>query len=238
MNDQSLFNGRVIILTGGTGRLGQAVTKLLLERQATVVVTYNQASELAKLKSHLSPDEVKRFQADQVNITDETRVKKFVEDVAKKYHRIDGLGNLVGGWQSKPFVDLTMEDWRKQFDLNLTSAFLMTKAVLPQMIAAKYGRIIGVGAQSAITAAKNQAHYNASKVGVMWLMESVSNEVKQHGITANAILPSAIKTQAEHDADPGGSWAAPEEVAELATYLLSPSSDATSGAKIPVYGKA
>lgn len=231
------LNDRVLIVTGGTGRLGNAVTKLLLEQGANVMVTYTKEAEVEKLKSRLSPAAKKRLTTKLVDVTDQAAVKIFVHEVMTEWKRIDGLANLVGGWQSKPLVELTLEDWQNQIDLNLTSAFLMSQAVLPHMIAAKYGRILGVGAQSAIQAKAEQANYNISKVGVMWLMETISHEFKSDGITANAILPSAIKTQAEHDANPDGAWALPEEIAEVVAFLLSPESGVTSGAKVPVYGK-
>lgn len=238
MTNETSLADRVIIVTGGTGRLGSAVTKLLLERGAHVVVTYNNDAEVVMLKASLKPKEFEMFSAEKVDVTSETEVTTFIVGVMKKFQRIDGLANLVGGWASTPIAEVTMEDWQKMLNTNLTSAFLVTKAVLPHMIAAKYGRILGVGAQSAIQAKKEQAQYNVSKVGVMWLMETISNEVKQFGVTANSILPSAIKTQAEQEKDPGGAWALPEEIAEAVAYLLSPASGATSGAKIPVYGKA
>lgn len=232
------LQGKVVIVTGGTGRLGTAVTSLLLSRGARVVVTYTKESELERLHAALPEADRKNLVATKVDVTDEPAVSTFVHDVHTMRERIDGLANLVGGWDNTPFVEMTVEKWNQQMNLNLTSAFLMSRAVLPHMITAKYGRILGVGAQSAIQAAKGQSHYNVSKVGVMWLMESISNEAKVHGVTANAILPSAIKTVAEHAKDPGGSWALPEEIAELVVYLMSPESGATSGAKIPVYGKA
>ncbi len=231
--------GQVIIITGGTGRLGTGVTKKLLSCGAKVIVTYTKDAELEKLKAEIAGDETERFTGRKVDVTDPAAVQDLINAVMQDHKKIDGLVNLVGGWESKSITEITLEDWQKQMNLNLTSAFLMSKAVLPHMIAAKYGRILGVGAQSAIQASKEQAHYNVSKVGVMWLMESISNEVKQHGITANAILPSSIQTLEEHAAKPGkGAWVSPAEVAELVAYLMSPESGATSGAKIPVYGKA
>lgn len=238
MNNNISLQDRVIIVTGGTGRLGQAVTKLLLDRGATVIVTYTKAVELEKLQAQLSAEEIIKFSAVQLDVTNERDVQTFVDGVIKKFQRIDGLANLVGGWQSKPFVEISLQDWQEQLDLNVTSAFLMSKVVVPHMVTAKYGRILGVGAQSAIQAKAEQANYNVSKVGVMWLMETISHEVQQHGITANAILPSSIQTVEEHHKNTGGGlWVQPEEVAELVAYLMSPASGATSGAKIPVYGK-
>ncbi len=228
---------KVIIVTGGTGRLGTAVTSLLLARGADVTITYNREAELARLYETIPAEHKTHLTAQQVDVTNEKSVEVFIAGVKKASGRIDGLANLVGGWDSTPFTEMTIEKWQQQIDLNLKSAFLMTHAVVPHMVAAKYGRILGVGAQSAMQARAGQAHYNVSKVGVMWLMETISNEVKEFGVTANAILPSAIKTKEEHAKDPGGAWVRPEEIAELVAYLLSPESGATSGAKIPVYGK-
>ena len=87
----------------------------------------------------------------------------------------------------------------------------------------------------------NSAAYNVAKVGVMWLMETISNEVKAHNVTANSVLPSTIDTPANRIAFPDvdfTKWVRPDEVAEAICYLLSDLASGTSGAKIPVYGKA
>jgi NAD(P)-dependent dehydrogenase (short-subunit alcohol dehydrogenase family) len=237
MNAPSSLHDRVILVTGGTGRLGTAVTKTLLDRGVRVIVTYTQEKEWDRLQSLVSTEVRSQLSGHLVDVTNEAAVNAVVADCLRDHHRIDGVASLVGGWQSKPFVELTLEDWQRQFDLNLTSTFLVMKAVVPTMITSGYGRLVAVGAQSAIQAAAGQAHYNSSKVGVMWLMETISHEVAAYGITANTILPSAIKTAEEHAADPHGVWVSPESVAELVAYLLSPESGATSGAKIPVYGQ-
>lgn len=235
------FSQRVIIVTGGTGALGRTLSTMLLERGASVVVTYRDQHELDHLAHHLTPDQRNRLAPFSLDVGEEKAVAKFVEHVVNQFRRIDGLANLVGGYNAKPFPDMSFEDWRAAFRLNLDSSWLMSRAVAPHMIRANYGRIVSVGSRGAIQAAPGAAHYNASKVGLMWLMESLSNELRGHNITANTVLPSIIDTAANRQAWPQANfdaWVRPEEVAELICYLLSEQSSGTSGAKIPVYGKA
>lgn len=232
---------RVFIVTGGTGALGQAVVSRLLATGANVVVTYQAKDELNALTDRLSAEDRQRFTPFHVDVTSYKEVSEFVQHVVNQYNRIDGLANLVGGYTEKPFVESTPEEWQKMLNLNLTSTIFVTRAVLPVMVGAGYGRIVSVGSRGAIQALPNAAAYNVAKVGVMWLMETISNEVRGRNITANTVLPSVIDTAANRAAMPHtdtSRWVRPDEVAELIAYLLSDVSSGTSGAKIPVYGKA
>lgn len=234
------FASRVILVTGGTGALGQAVVQQLLERGAQVVTTYTKKDELDVLLTKVSSTDETRLTPFKVDVTNEKAVHELMEHVLNQFHRIDGLANLVGGYRSQPFVSTTLDDWQAQLQLNLASAFIVTRAALPTMISAQYGRIVSVGSRGAIQAAANAAAYNAAKVGLMWLMESISNEVKSYNITANTVLPSIMDTPQNRQAAPDvdyTSWVRTDDVAELICYLLSDLSSATSGAKIPVYGK-
>ncbi|MEK7637433.1 MAG: SDR family NAD(P)-dependent oxidoreductase [Patescibacteria group bacterium] len=235
------FSSRVIIVSGGTGALGQAVVRQLLERGAQAVVTFTKKEELDVLSAKLSDQQRLNLTPFNVDVTSPKAVAELTDHVINQFHRIDGLANLVGGYARDSVIDMSWEDWNAQLTLNLHSAFLMTRAVLPAMVKANYGRIVGVGSRQAIQASPNSAAYNVAKVGVMWLMESVSNEVKAHNITANTVLPSIIDTPANRHAFPDidySTWVRPDEIAELICYLLSDVASGTSGAKIPVYGKA
>ena len=235
------FTSRVIIVTGGTGALGQSVVRQLLEREAQVVVTYTKNNELDALTAKLDEPQRARLTPFHVDVTNPKAVDELIEHVINQLHRIDGLANLVGGYTSTSVTEMSAEAWHAMLSLNLDSAFLMSKAVLPAMLKANYGRIVSVGSRSAMQAKANEAAYNVAKVGVMWLMESISNEVKQHNITANSVLPSTIDTPANRSTMPDSDyskWVRPDEIAELVCYLLSDSASGTSGAKIPIYGKA
>ncbi len=235
------FAKRVIIVTGGTGALGQSVVQQLLDRGAQVITTYTKKEELDVLAAKLSAEAEERLTPFHVDVTNQKAVHELVEHVVNQFHRIDGLANLVGGYRSQPFVKISWEDWQSQLNLNLHSAFLMSQAVLPTMINANYGRIVSVGSRGAIQAANDSAAYNVSKVGLMWLMESIGNEVKQHNITCNSVLPSIMDTPQNRQAAPDvdyTKWVRTDEVAQTICYLLSDLASGTSGAKIPIYGKS
>ncbi|MBI5467182.1 MAG: SDR family NAD(P)-dependent oxidoreductase, partial [Candidatus Kerfeldbacteria bacterium] len=180
----SLSTVRVFIVTGGTGALGQSVVSRLLSTGSHVIVTYRSKDELNALADRLSGDERQRFTPFHVDVTSYPAVNEFVDHVVNEYGRIDGLANLVGGYAEKPFVESTPEEWQKMLNLNLISTIFVTRAVLPVMIRSGYGRIVSVGSRGAIQALPNAAAYNVSKVGVMWLMETISNEVRNRNITA------------------------------------------------------
>lgn len=231
---------RVILVAGGTGSLGHTVSRMLLERGAQVVTSFLNAKELDKMTRELPEDLRPSLTAFPADVTDPQQVEELVGHVRNQFRRIDGLAHLVGGYNSTPYIQLTWEQWSRSIMINLHSVFLLTHAVLPHMISAGYGRLVAIGSRTAIQAQAGSAHYNAGKVGVMWLMESISNEFRQHNITANTVLPSVIDTPANRQIAPQADftkWVRAEEVAEMIIYLLSPESSGTSGAKIPVYGK-
>lgn len=235
------FQDRVVIVTGATGALGQTLTHLLLERGAQVIATYRQKGELDDMLAKLEAPQQANLTPFSVDVTDEKAVTELVNHVINQFHRIDGLANIVGGYTGQAFGELTFESWRQQFALNLDSAFLMTRAVLPTMVNANYGRIVSVGSRGAIQAAQYGSAYNAAKVGLMWLMETVSNEYRAYNVTANSVLPSIMDTPANRRAWPDrdfSQWVRTDEVGELICYLLSDTASGTSGAKVPVYGKA
>ncbi len=225
-----ILENRFIIVTGGTGTLGTAVVKLLLERGATVATTFRDPNEQTKLVSTLGESLTPQLTFFETDVTNSEAVAMLVQDVFKKHGKIDGLANLVGTWASAPFLEMTPEQWRNMFATNLTTAFIMTHAVLPHMVHAGFGRIVAIGAQAAEQAAPNAAHYNASKIALMTLMETVAHEMKSLDITANSVMPTSITAIR-------GKGVTPEEIAELIAYLMSPESSGTSGARIPVFGR-
>jgi len=235
----SLFKRTVAIVSGGTGALGHAVVHSLLHAGATVVVPSRNHDELEHLEGVLGP-EAKGLWPEEVNLLERDAVQKFVNAVLEHEKHIDILINLAGGYQFKPFGKMTGEDWDKIVALNLTTAFNLTHEVLPHMLKQKYGRVISVSSRGAIMAAPNAAHYNASKVGVAWLMESLAHEYVDSGVTFNSILPSVIDTPSNRKTMKGDpkKWVKPEDIAKVLLFLASPDSNPISGAKVPVYGRA
>lgn len=162
--------------------------------------------------------------------------------VAKDASPVDGLVHLVGGFGGgQPVAETSDEIWTKMLDLNLRSAYSIFRAVLPQMVKAGKGRIAAVGSRAALEPMANFAAYSVSKAALVTLVKTVALEVKEAGVTVNAILPSVIDTPANRaamsSADPS-KWVTPESIAGLLIWLLSDAARHVNGAAIPIYGRA
>jgi len=229
--------GRVAIVTGGTGALGQAITTTLLESGAVVAIPYAVAEERAALEAQLAPDRRARLLAIAADVTDEAAVGKFVQAVRDRHGLVDALVNAVGGFAGGDLVSTARSEWERMMTLNLTSAVIACRAVLPGMIAAGSGRIVSIASRAVIPPQGGFIAYTVSKAAVITLTQALAQEVKQHGITVNAVLPSTMDTPANRrampDADRSG-WVSPAEVAHVVAFLLSERAAAVTGAAVPV----
>jgi len=150
--------------------------------------------------------------------------------------------NLVGGFSEGGRVHETpVDEFEKQFRLNLRPTYLVTAAALPRLIAAGEGSIVCVGTRAALRPFPGAAGYIASKRAVLAFCDAVAVEYKNDGVRCNAILPSVIDTPGNRASQPDADfskWVAPEEIAGVIAWLCSEDSKPTSGAAIPVYGRA
>lgn len=236
------LTGRIAIVTGGAGALGRATVRVLLDGGATVVTTDTHSHGMRDLGASL-PDALRaRLTTIEANIATEEGAAAVVRQTTDAHGRLDILVNIVGGYAGGPTVAETdLATWRGQFDLNATTAFLMARAAIPVMQAGGWGRIINVASRVARTAPAGLSAYAASKAAVITLTEVLANEVRDAGITANAILPSVIDTAANRAAMPGSDfdrWVRPEQIGAVIRFLASDESGIISGATIPVYGRA
>jgi NAD(P)-dependent dehydrogenase (short-subunit alcohol dehydrogenase family) len=229
--------GRVAIVTGGTGALGQAITANLLESGAIVAIPYAVAEERAALEGQLAPDRRARLLAIAADVTDEAAVGKFVQAVRDRHGRVDAIVNAVGGFAGGDLVSTSLLEWERMMSLNLTSAVIACRAVLPGMIAAASGRIVNIASRSVIPPQGGFIAYTVSKAAVITLTQALAQEVKWHGITVNAVLPSTMDTPANRrampDADRSG-WVGTADVARVVAFLLSEQATAVTGAAVPV----
>ena len=223
---------RTAIVTGGAGAIGRALTALLLAEGATVVVA-----------DRVAPAAAPRLGYVETDLTSEASVRALVERTVADHRRVDALFNVAGGFRYGPSVDETDESvWDAMLQLNLKSAFLCIKHVLPVMRRQGYGRIVSVAARSGLKGDAMVAPYAISKAGVILLTQSVAEEAKAYGdVTANAVLPSVVDTPANRasmaDAD-FATWVAPRDLAEVMVFLGSERARAVRGAAVPVYHKA
>ncbi len=226
-----------MIVTGGTGGLGSAVVELLVENGWRVVVPWIVERELERLPAR---DGLELIEAD---LFEQESVARVVEVAAGAgAPPLRGLVNLVGGFAAGGRIHETpLEQFEAQFRLNLRPTYLLIQATVPRMLEHGEGSIVCVGSRAALQPFRGAAGYVASKAAVIAFAQSVSTEYLKDGIRCNAILPSVIDTPANRAAMPNADhdrWVKPAEIAGVIAHLLSPASAPTSGAAIPVYGRA
>ena len=224
-----------VIITGGTGGLGWAVTQLALKRGARITIPYHSPDQAERLKQSLNNKDSDRINFVFADLRDEQKVSEIFEP----HERVDGLIHLVGGFSMGPTTDYSLEDWQQQISLNMTSTFLVCKFALRKMQKTGYGRIVTVASRAALEPDRLLAAYSATKAGVLALTRSIAVETKGTGITANTVLPSVIDTPANRKSmgeKEAHKWVKPASLAEVICFLASEAAADIRGAAIPVYG--
>lgn len=229
----------VVLVAGGTGGLGKAVTLAFLNAGANVTVTYIKEDELAAVRTEAA-DRAAFLGAHAVNVTDDTSVRSAVEAMVANHGRIDILVNTVGGyagglklWEMDPHVLSQM------LDLNLRSGYLLARNVVPVMLKQKSGAIVNIAAKAAFDHATGASAYAASKAAAVAMMDCLAEDLKGTGVRVNSVLPSIIDTPANRRAMPAadfGKWPKPEEIARVILFLCSDAARLIHGASVPVYG--
>jgi NAD(P)-dependent dehydrogenase (short-subunit alcohol dehydrogenase family) len=229
-------NGRVTLVTGGTGALGQSVVLRFLRNGAVVAVPWIVSEEWETLRSRAG-DGAARLHGARVDGTDERAFAAFVADVLTRHTRLDALVNTVGGFAGGDLASTSLAEWRRILDLNLTSAVIGCRAVLPAMRAARGGRIVNIASRAVVPPPGGFIAYTVSKGAVIALTQALAQEERPHGIAVNAVLPSTMDTPANRrampDADRSG-WVTTDAVADVIAYLASDGAAAVSGACIAV----
>lgn len=233
------FSGKSVLIAGGTGGLGRAVSVVFLEEGARVIVTYRNQKEFDSLKGEVGA-KVAALEGHPVDVTDETAVRQLVELIVAKHGQVDTLVNVVGGYGGG--VNL-WEQQTKVLDqmlaLNLRSGYVLSRAVIPVMLKQKHGAIVNVASKAALDHGAGASAYAASKAAAVALMDSLAAEVKGSGVRVNSILPSIIDTVANRKAMPDADfakWPKTEDVARVILFLCSDDARVVHGAAVPVYG--
>ena len=233
------FAGSVVVVAGGTGGLGMAVSRAFLEEGAKVIVTYRKAEELRALKDSAGP-QASRLEGRQVDVTDEAATAEFIGGILAQHGALDVLVNTVGGYVGGVKLwDVTLKVLDQMLALNLRSGFTLARAVMPAMLKAGHGSIINVAAKAAFDHGSGAAAYAASKAAAVALMDSLAADAKGTGVRVNSILPSIIDTAANRLAMPDSdyaSWPKPEDIAQVVLFLSSELAKTIHGAAVPVYG--
>jgi NAD(P)-dependent dehydrogenase (short-subunit alcohol dehydrogenase family) len=233
------FDGKIVLVAGGTGGLGRAVTLAFLEAGAKVIVTYRAQKEFDALKSAAEKNET-NLEGHAVDVTDEAAVRQLVEKIVGKHRRLDAMVNTVGGYAGGTKLwELETKIFDQMLALNLRSGYALSRAAVRAMLKEGRGAIVNVAAKAAVDHAGGAAAYAASKSAAVALVDSLAADLKGSGVRVNSILPSIIDTEANRKAMPTADfskWPKPEDIARVILFLCSDDAKVIHGAAIPVYG--
>ena len=237
-------------MTGSGQGIGRGIALALARNKAKVVVAditdarIEVAKEIETMGSKALPV--------RCNVTKKRDVEAMVENTLEEFDRIDILINNAGIYPFKQFAEMTEQDWDLVFDVNLKGMFHCTKGVLPTMMKQRYGRIVNISSiAGTIVGYANLSHYSATKAGMAGFTKSLALEVAKDGVNVNAIAPGAIETPTTKAATeampkeireqtiraiPLGRWGTPDDIANVALFLVSEGSNYITGQCIIVDG--
>jgi 2-deoxy-D-gluconate 3-dehydrogenase len=243
------LKGRVAVITGGNGGIGLGMGRGLAEAGAAVVVAARNRE-----KSGRAVDELRGLGAEaeaiEVDVADEGSVNALVKATIERFGRLDILVNNAGMNIRKPVENLALAEWRQVIDVNLTSAFLASRACYPVMKKQRGGKIINIGSMMSIFGASFAPAYAASKGGMVQLTKAMAAGWATDNIQVNAVLPGWIDTELTQRArqqieglhesverrTPARRWGIEQDMAGVAVFLASSASDFVTGAAITVDG--
>ncbi|SRR5579883_429931 len=221
-----------IIITGAFGALGSAVVLAALQAGAKVAAI--DRADVPPAGGDLG--NAHRFGG--VDLSDAASAKQTIDEASRALGGLDALVNIAGTFRWETVADGKLETWDFLYDINLRTAVAASQAALSHLHAG--GRIVNIGALSALKAGAGVGAYTASKAGVMRFTEALAEELKPRDITVNAVLPSTIDTPANRADMPKADfdkWIKPEQLADVILFLISDQASAITGALIPVVGR-
>ena len=229
--------GRVAVIAGGTGALGQAVTLRFLADGATVAVPYAVPAERDRLDQRVGAADRDRLIMEAVDVGDLAAMTAFATSTVAARGKIDVLVAGVGGFAGGSLLETDAETWKRMLDLNLTTAFSAAKAVLPRMVGARYGRVVIVASRAVVPPAAGFIAYTVAKAGVIAFTQALAQETRKHGVTVNAVLPSTMDTPANRAAMPNADragWVPVESVADAIAILAREASAHITGTLLAI----
>jgi len=238
---------RVALVTGGATGIGAATVQALAAEKNSVALQYSSSQEEAKkLADQLNGQgfKVEIFQAD---LSQKGSAENLAAQVKKNLGDIDILVNNAGVMSDSSIIQMSDDFWDEAINVNLTAAFKLIRACAPSMVSKKWGRVINISSQVALTGSANHAHYATAKAGLLGLTYSAAKEYGAFGVTVNAVLPGRIESKMIADRSVGrlDEWLSqtplnrlgrPDEVASMIKYLASEAASYITGAAINVNG--
>ena len=219
--------GKVVVIAGGRGALGQTVTPAFARAGARVIVIGRHAANQPQADD---------FGID-ADVTDETSVARALTRALEHAGRLDCLVNLVGGFAAGRLADTSPATWNTMVSLNLTAAYLLSRVMIPHLSARRVGRILHIAARAGQDPFPGAAAYIVAKSGLITMIRVLALELAGSGVTINGILPTTIDTPANRTSMPKtdpSTWVKPEAIAEVLLFLASDAAGGINGALIPL----
>ena len=225
---------KIVLVTGANGGLGTHVTKAFLETGATVIGSSRKIQQ--------SEFDAKNFTAISAELSSYDSAKRFMDEVLRRFGRLDVLVHTVGGFAGGASVAETDDaTFERMVDVNLNSTFYILRAAIPVLRRSDSGRIIAIGSRAALEPGPGVGAYSASKAAMLSLIRTVALENQDAGLTANVILPGTIDTSANRAAMPKADfskWVKPDNISSMVVWLAGDSAKEITGAALPMYGAA
>jgi NAD(P)-dependent dehydrogenase (short-subunit alcohol dehydrogenase family) len=231
---------KVVLVAGGTGGLGRAVSLAFLAVGARVTVSYRRREEFDALAKLVGGDGGARLEGFETDVTDEAAVTSLVDGIAGRHGRLDVLVNTVGGYVGGVKLwELDTKVFDTMMNLNLRSGYALARAAVRVMLKQGGGAIVNVAAKAAFDHGAGASAYAASKAAAVAMMDCLAEDLKGTGIRVNSILPSIIDTEANRKAMPGADfskWPKAEDIARVILFLCGDEAKVIHGAAVPVFG--
>ena len=232
-----------IIVTGASGGIGNSIVKKLSEFDANILATGTKTEKLEELKSNFKNVKILTF-----DISQSEKIEEFIENATKKLGgKLDCIINNAGLTQDNLAIRMSLDEWKKVLDVNLSSTFLLSKFAIKKMLKNKSGKIVNITSVVGHTGNLGQANYSASKAGVIAMSKSLALEYAKKNININCISPGFIQTAMTDKIDekmrefmiskiPSARLGQPEDIANVVLFLVSNQSNYINGETIHVNG--
>ena len=239
----SNLKNKNIIITGASGGIGNSIVKKLYENGANILASGTKIEKLEELKSKFNNIKILKF-----DISVENKIEEFIENSTNELGgALHCLINNAGITKDNLTIRMSLDEWKKVIDLNLTSTFLLSKFAIKKMLKNKFGKIINITSVVGHTGNLGQANYTASKAGIVAMSKSLALEYAKKNININCISPGFIKTAMTEKIDekykeiiiskiPSARLGEPEDIANAVLFLASDQSDYINGETIHVNG--
>jgi len=232
------FEGRVAVVTGGTGALGGRIVRRFLEAGATVATIDRDVDKARRAFADLDVGD--RLDVHAADLVDAADVEELVAGLVSRWERIDHLVNAVGGFSfDGPVETAPLAAFDRMLDMNFRTALNVCRAVVPFMKERGSGTVVNLGSRAALAGGAEVAPYAIAKTAVLRLTESLAAEGKRAGVRVNCVLPGTLDTPANRQSMPGAdpsSWVELDALADVVLFLSSPAARAIHGAAVPVFG--